>query len=202
MKIISFLGRKCSGKDTAAKIVCYDISYRHISKYGDVVIKTMSFAKPLKDTLIALTGAPEEYFYDQKMKEKPCIEYNNKMFTPRELMTWFGNLMREKFGTDFWLNKFKQELENHDKNVDFVLVTDVRFTEEVKMINDMGGKIIYIDRDKILGPMSDDADISEKVVYESKEWAKENAADYLEISNHVNSIGYLTMQLRHKLGDI
>jgi hypothetical protein len=192
MVIYAFLGRKRSGKDTAAKIVRDTIN-------DNVVVKEMSFAEPIKDALIELTGSPREYFYEQEMKEETCIHFNNKSFTPRGLMTWYGNLMRDKFGNDFWVNKVKRRLQNVEHGIDYVFITDLRFLEETKMVDELGAKIIYMDRDAILGPMPENADISEKVVYESRAWAKNHAKDYHEISNHNNSIGYLTMHIRYSL---
>ena len=190
MKIYGFLGRKRSGKDTAAKIV-------DDTTDADTKVKYMSFAEPMKDALIELTGAKREYFYDQEFKEQPVIVFGDRKFTPRELMTWYGGLMREKFGSNFWSDKVKERIAK--ENVDYLLITDVRFLEEAKMIDELGGTIVYMNRDVILGPLPKDADVSEKVVYDSAKWAKQNAKHFVEISNHNESIGYLTMSLRYSL---
>lgn len=192
MKIYAFLGRKRSGKDLAATIT------EELIKKNGTTIKFMSFAGAIKEALVDLTGAPSEYFYEQKFKEEKVIKFDNdKEFTPRELMVWYGMLMREMFGPNFWVNKVKEQIKEHD--VDYLFITDVRFIDETTMLNDSGATIVYMDRDDILGPMSDDADISEKVVYESRNWAREHASDYVEISNNKNSKGYLTMHLKHSL---
>lgn len=193
MQIFSLLGRKRSGKDTAAKIIHESLDC------NDNKVKYMSFAEPIKDALIDLTGAPLEFFYEQQFKEQPLIIFGSRKFTPRELMVWYGNLMRDKFGNNFWVDKVKKKIQQLGDTVDYLFITDVRFLEETIMLDSIGSKIIYMDRDAILDPIPKDADISEKIVYESRAWARENAKDYVEISNHNNSIGYLTMHIRSSL---
>lgn len=97
-------------------------------------------------------------------------------------MQWYGNSMREKFGSDFWLKKVRKQIK--ECNTDMVVITDVRFVEECTMVNDFGANIVYMDRDQVLGPMTTDSDISEKVVYESRDWARANAEHYYEIDNN------------------
>lgn len=194
MKIYAFLGRKKSGKDTAAKIVKYEIGSKKL-----ITEKTLTFAGPIKDALSELTGTPRAHFDDQTLKEQPIIKVNNRAFTPRALMTWYGNLMREKFGPTFWLDKVKKQLEDLEGKVDYVFITDARFVEEVQMIDSVGGTIFYLDRDVVLGPLGADADISERVVYNSKKWAKENARNYIEISNNDISVRDLMNHFSHIL---
>jgi hypothetical protein len=186
--IIAFLGRKRSGKNTAADITC-----RHYNLYERDMIE-MSFAGSIKDTLMKLLSLDGKHFYNEEFKEIPLVHSG---FTPRHLMQWYGNIMKEKFGADFWLNKVKSDIKTCGKK--YVVITDVRFVEEVKMISELGGTIVYMNRDDILEPMSAAEDISEKVVYESRQWAKDNAIKYYEIDNNSNDIDALRCEIQTKL---
>jgi hypothetical protein len=51
---------------------------------------------------------------------------------------------RDVFGTDVWVSSVERRI-SQDPNSDYVL-TDVRFPNEIKKIQDMGGKVIRINR--------------------------------------------------------
>lgn len=191
MKIYAFLGRKRSGKDTAANILNNNIGNGTNAIY-------MSFAGPIKDALVELTGSPREYFHDQSYKEKKVIKFGDVEYTPRELMIWYGTLIRKKFGEDFWLNKVKEQLQNLDGKYEYVFITDVRFLIETKMLNELGATIVYMNRDEVLGPLPENADVSETVVATSRDWAKVNAKNFIEISNN-STFGCLVMKIKHYL---
>jgi hypothetical protein len=62
-------------------------------------------------------------------------------------------------------NDFKEEFkEVFGKRL--IFVTDIRFPEEAQMIRDLGGKLIYVDADKRLGPLPVDAHDSERHIVE------------------------------------
>ena len=140
-KIIGFLGRKRSGKDTCGE---YLIESYNFTKYA--------FADPLKDILKILFNFDDE----QLNKNKEEIDKLWKI-SPREAL--------QKFGTDFaridifkyfpqlkeplnnktiWVKLFELWYEkNKDKNI---VITDVRFLDEIISIKEKGGLIFKVNR--------------------------------------------------------
>lgn len=180
-KVFGILGRKRAGKNTTGEII--GGQYKSVTE--------LAFAYPLKDDLVKIFNVDPDYFYNEKNKELPLIHG----MTPRHLMQWYGNLMKEKFGQHYWINKLKYQIEKC--NTDVVIITDVRFLIETQMIiNELAGTIIYLDRDTILGKIPENEDISEQQVYNSNEWAKEMKGHYYAIDNN-GSIDELKMSINN-----
>ena len=141
MKIVGFTGRKFHGKDTAAKKLINDEGYIHLS-----------FAEPIKQISKILFSFDDEQLYGNK---REVIDERWKI-TPREAMQYLGTeIFREKIqelipdiGVNFWVrsvqNKIsKLKVENPDVKI---VITDVRFQNELDMIREFGGKVIRVKR--------------------------------------------------------
>jgi hypothetical protein len=135
--IIGFTGRKYHGKDTAAKQLI------------NVGYKPMSFAEPIKDVAKLLFGFSENQV-NGNQKEELDSRWN---ITPREVVQFIGTeLFREQIqrllpniGDEFWV----KSLENRIPKDTNVVITDVRFPNEVEMIHRLGGKVIRVKRNAI-----------------------------------------------------
>jgi len=136
--LIGLLGKKRSGKDTFADYCCEKYEY-----------KKTAIAKPLKDISKILFNFTDEQLYGEK---KEIID-ENWGITPRRAFQFIGtDLIRDKFGelikdigNDFWIKHFEinyREMKNN-KNI---IVSDIRFQNEVDMIKKLGGIIIKIER--------------------------------------------------------
>lgn len=138
MVLIGFLGKKRSGKDTCAD---YLVEYHNFEK--------TAFAKPLKDCLKVLFHFTDEQLYGDK-KEDIDERWNT---SPRKAMQFIGtDVIRNQFdnlipniGLNFWTKHF-EIFYNDNKNKNIV-VSDVRFQNEVNTIKKLGGIIIKIQRD-------------------------------------------------------
>lgn len=172
-----------SGKDTCAAL---------LAKRIETPVVYLSFADPLKKSIMEFTSSPPEYFYNRSYKEKRVI--GNGTITPREIMVWYGKLMRDNFGECYWVNKMKEQIDSTADDAT-IIITDVRFLEEVKMLDSIGAKLIYVDRDNILPSMKKTDDISERVVYDTKEWMVKNAKDYNIIDNNVFTFDELSKRV-------
>lgn len=142
MSIIGFLGRARSGKDTAADYLVEHHGYTKIS-----------FATPIKEICKILFGFNDEQLYgEHKEDDDP-----NWKVSPRRVMQFIGTDMFRKnmsellpdIGENFWVHcakvKFQKEIE---KNSNFkCVISDVRFQNEIEMINDLGGIVIKLQRD-------------------------------------------------------
>lgn len=137
MVLIGLLGHKRSGKDTFAD---------YCNKKYD--FKKKAFAQPLKDVVKILFNFTDAQLYGEE-KELVDGKWN---VSPRETLQYIGtDLIRNQMngliggiGKDFWLKKFEFDYKNDiDSNI---VVSDVRYQNEVDLIKKLGGIIIKINR--------------------------------------------------------
>jgi len=129
--LIGFTGKAGVGKTTIAK---------KLQDYKGFLVK--SFANPLKESLVTLTGLPMCHFTDSFLKEQ-STEFGK---TPRELMQLYGTeFVRNMICEHFWVIRMRQEL-NSIGRVD-VVIDDVRFEDEAQLIRERGGYLIHLKRD-------------------------------------------------------
>jgi hypothetical protein len=109
-----------------------------------------SFAKPLKDACSVMFGWPREMLegdteVSRKWREEPDVYWSEKFgksFSPRLALQLMGTEAgRNVFHTDIWVISLLNRARG--KNV---VVTDVRFQNEIKYIQDNGGVIIRVKR--------------------------------------------------------
>lgn len=165
LNVIGLIGRKTSGKDTLCNFL------REEATTTTKFIR-MAFADRIKEVCAKMFAFPDTTaFHDQRAKECVHPEYYHK--SPRELMQWFGTeVVRAHLGPDFWISRLAMDVENalntyetYDKVT--ICVTDVRFLNEAQfLIDKFGAKLVYIDADDRLGPIPDDAHVSEKEIYD------------------------------------
>ena len=108
--IIGFAGPAGVGKDTTAAILA-----AYLTSAG-AQVKHESFAAPLYEGLSGITGIPVQVLSDQRWKNQhltwPGAPRGMADWTPRELMQWLGTeVFREQFGSDFWINRFRDRAE-------------------------------------------------------------------------------------------
>ena len=125
--IIGIAGYKGSGKDTAGSVL--------VDTYG---WDKMSFAAPIKDLTanifnldrLMLEGNTSEARY---VREMPLPNVFGK--TPRYLLQVIGTGFRDLIHPDVWVKIVETNYLNHDNHV---VITDVRFPNEVEMISKYG----------------------------------------------------------------
>lgn len=183
MKIYAFLGRKLSGKDTCASLLIQD-------KLKNKKIKRLAFADQIKSALAIMFNVTDtDVFHDQSRKETEKI-YGN--YTARDLMCWYGSEMRKKFGDSFFSDIVRLMLKDAlVDNCDAVVITDVRFISEQNMIQLFGEQnenvvvqIFHVDRTRVLGPLPEDAPVSEKSVLSTLEHMKKYNIPFTTIDNN------------------
>jgi len=142
--IIGLVGFKAAGKDTVANYL--------IENSGEKWTRE-SFASSLKDSLASvfqwdramLEGDTEE---SREWRETVDEWWANKLdmpdFTPRIALQRCGtDLWRNKFHDDIWLLSVEKKLTTAKHNV---IITDTRFPNEIKLIKELGGKIVRVRR--------------------------------------------------------
>lgn len=129
------LGYKArAGKDTIASHL--------VGKYDFV---QESFAYPLKEQIgRQIMGFNDKQLYGE-WKEVLDPEWGR---TPRQLLQLIGtDALRKVVHDDFWVIPMKRKLKEHTHNKRNVVISDVRFLNEINAIKALGGQIVRVDRD-------------------------------------------------------
>lgn len=143
--IIGICGFIGSGKDTIADYLVNIHEFRR-----------ESFANALKDSVAAVFG------WDRTMLEgrtKEAREWREEIdpwwakrlamptLTPRWVLQYWGTeVCRKKFHDDIWIAALENKLRLAKDNV---VISDVRFPNEIKSIKEAGGKIIWVQRGEL-----------------------------------------------------
>lgn len=146
MFIVGVSGKKGHGKDTVADYLVENYNFKKIA-----------FADPLKQVCATLFNFSDEQLYGDK---KEVVDEYWKV-TPRKLLQYVGTeLLREQLGNvipnigkNIWIEIAKKKMldSKHDKFV----VSDVRFKNELDMVEDMKGLNIRVIR-TTNNPQTDD----------------------------------------------
>lgn len=139
--LIGVVGLISSGKGTVGNFLVDTYSF-----------KEESFAKSVKDSVASifvwdrdlLDGSTLESRY---WREQPDDFWSAKFgyeVTPRYILQQFGtNVVRDNMLDSMWINSLEKRI--IDSNDDIV-ITDVRFPNELKFIKEMGGFLIQVNR--------------------------------------------------------
>lgn len=132
MQIIGFAGRKGSGKDT-----CADILVQH---YG---FDKRAFATPLKSFCQQLFLLSDDQLWGN-LRDIVDDRYGH---TPRQLLQKFGtDFIRDCISPNFWVDRFSTWYKAQSGSV---VVSDVRFQNEVATIQQLGGRVYLVERPDI-----------------------------------------------------
>lgn len=140
--LVGISGHKFNGKDTIG-------DFLH-SKYGYTKV---SFAEPLKKICKELFNLNNEQLYGD-LKEVSDPNWFN--LQPRQLLQFIGtelfrdnmSKLHSEFKKDFWIicleNKIKKLREINPQIK--IVITDVRFENEVELVKKLGGMVIKVKR--------------------------------------------------------
>jgi hypothetical protein len=140
--IIGVCGLIGAGKDTIADYLVNVHEYRR-----------ESFANSLKDAVAQVFG------WDRTMIEgrtKAAREWREQVdtwwaqrldmpdLTPRYILQhWGTNVLRQHFHDDIWIASLENKLRNSQDNI---VISDCRFPNEIKAINQSGGVVVRVQR--------------------------------------------------------
>jgi len=142
--IIAICGFKGSGKNTVGD---------YIAKKGKHDFKLLSFAAKIKDCISVifdldrnmLEGITEE---DRKMRETRDEWWSKRLgieCTPRLLMQNLGtDVIRKHFNDNIWVYAMEKELEKYEN----VVITDVRFENEIEFLLSKNAILVYVEREE------------------------------------------------------
>ena len=134
--IVGFVGKKGSGKSTAAKFLEEEHGFcRH--NFKDALIAELKHKMPetLREMVHAVALVSDgEWTVDRLFAEKPPIA--------RALLQNYGTDVRRADDPEYWVDLWRNfALVPDNKNI---VVDDVRFENEAQAIRDMGGCLIRI----------------------------------------------------------
>jgi len=140
--IIGITGRKFSGKDTLG---CYFVNHRNYIRFA--------YADALKNATRAIFDFNDEQLNGNK--KETIDEFWG--VTPRQVLQFIGtDLFRNhgsellpQVGNNIWIWVVKRKLKKIlDENPDAkIVITDVRFENELNLIKELGGQIIKVKRE-------------------------------------------------------
>jgi hypothetical protein len=149
--LIGLGGFAQSGKDTAAQVLV------------DAGWTRVAFADTLRDMLYALNPAihlPVTWKYDELHSMVDAQGWDSaKMEFPmiRDLLQRLGTEAgRDILDPDIWVHKGEEKIEHAADLETPVVITDMRFQNELRMIRRRGGKLVWVERPGI-GPVNSHA---------------------------------------------
>jgi len=131
--VIGISARKGGGKDTAAANILSRLIPNHSCK-------TIRFAGGLKTVMRKCFGITE--FTSQESKD---VAMDNGK-SVREVLQYIGTDVMRSIDPNCWVNWWESEVLACWREHFLIVVPDVRFPNEVKAIQDMGGKVIRLTR--------------------------------------------------------
>ena len=151
--LIGILGKKYSGKDTTADYIC--------NKYNGT---KLILADPLKEACKILFNFSDEQLYGN-LKENIDLNWGT---SPRKILQYLGtdifrndiNKILPDIGSKFWINLMSIKYSEIKKEKSLIIVSDVRFQNEIDRIHEHGGFIIKLIRESI---KNDDKHESENI---------------------------------------
>jgi len=161
-KLILLCGKKQVGKSTFASF----FEEKSNNNYIDFALAD-ELKEQLKSFLWFSLDIPRELldFYSPEKKEKSLglKLTDGSDFTVRKALQWYGQIMKQTFGQNFWVEKLTQNILNlYDCSSNDIIISDCRFKYEIEQLQEN-----FYDRDifivKIIRPelKNDDNDISE-----------------------------------------
>jgi hypothetical protein len=140
--IIGFVGFIGSGKDTAADYL--------VNFHG---FRRDSFANTLKDAVAAVFGwdrimlegrTSEARKWREEVDPWWAERLNMPKLTPRWVLQYWGTeVCRHGFHDDIWIASVENKMR---KTKDNIVISDVRFPNEIKAIHDAGGIVVRVVR--------------------------------------------------------
>ena len=143
--IIGFVGFIGSGKDTAADYL--------VNFHG---FRRDSFANTLKDAVAAVFGWDRTLLEGRTKEAREWREQvdpwwaerlNMPNLTPRWILQYWGTeVCRQGFHDDIWIASVENKMR---KTTDNIVISDVRFPNEIRAIHNAGGKVIWVQRGEL-----------------------------------------------------
>ncbi|AYV82122.1 MAG: deoxynucleoside monophosphate kinase [Homavirus sp.] len=180
--IIGLLGKKRVGKDTVADYLVNNHNFRK---------ETM--ATPLKDACGVIFGFNNDQLYGD-LKETDDSVWN---ISPRKILQYLGTDIFRKdiakiipdIGDKFWIKCMENRINTiQKKNPKMnIVISDIRFDNEVDMVHKLNGIVIKIDRPSISNTDQHESEANIDLI-KSYDLIITNDKDYTHLYDEVDSI--------------
>jgi hypothetical protein len=138
MKLIGLSGRKGAGKDTVFRFLR--------EHHPELRIARVAFADALKEEVAQCLEIPVS-----------AIEADKPRF--RLILQWWGTEWRRHQCPTYWIDRAREKIAALRDTVDVVVVTDVRFINEARLIDELAGRVVRVAN--VRAETSADAHLSE-----------------------------------------
>jgi hypothetical protein len=172
MRLIAICGFQGSGKDTVATI---------LGEHGFI---KMSFAGLLKDVVSILFQwdrdllegiTTESRKWRETVDEWWATRLHIPDLTPRYVLQHIGtDVFRNHFHPDIWVAALERKLINHLnlKNLNKVVITDCRFSNEFEMIRKLNGSFVHVQRGNLPSWFDKENEFPKNIHVSELEWTK------------------------------
>jgi hypothetical protein len=159
--IIGLSGRKRCGKDTLANYLIEFQSFQRVA-FADALKGTLLATNPMivgvDGQAVDLLGLRSVYGWEG-IKSQP-----NWSGSVRELQQNFGVAARNEIDVDVWVNAALVRIKRFAAEGKSVVVTDMRFPNEIAEIVALGGTIVRVERTSMPVESLEDTHISETLL--------------------------------------
>lgn len=136
--VIGISGKARSGKSTLAELMKLSLETR------EYTVKILNFADPLKDMMIDILGYDE---YNVSTQPGKTEQFNGQPYTGRRAMQIIAtDMFRDKYDPDVWTDIMRKRITDTLHKYDYVIVSDVRFPNEVECLQGFGATMVHIYR--------------------------------------------------------
>lgn len=114
----------------------------------DVIIRTLSFADPIKAAVATILDCDVSDFDQREFKESNLTSSHDLEVSPRQMMQLLGDEWgRQMIDINIWIKLALYTLNGYKEDgVDFIFITDLRYDNEQQFVLNNGGTVIGIDR--------------------------------------------------------
>lgn len=145
-KIISVVGAINAGKDTIRDKLHREIVWS--GKYTNRASRCR-FADSLNQAVAAILGIDGRELQDRSLKEEKQFSFEDYDYpdthSSRDVQKQVGQLLRENLGSHVFINALDKRYPNANS---ILLISDLRYQNELDWVKRQGGKIVYIHNEK------------------------------------------------------
>lgn len=139
-QVLAFAGPKGCGKTEAAK---YLLARNSLS--GLNYFTRLNLADPMKACCIEAFGLTWDECEEPQLKEQQLDRWPH--LTPREIMQKVPEALKKTFGDNLWIMRWLSTAQDMMGQTGCIVLADLRFPEEAKILGQLKAKIIYIQND-------------------------------------------------------
>ena len=147
-KLVGVIGAQGAGKDFIMNLLQSRLIHQH--RYIMSTVRCR-FADALNEAVAPILGISGKELQDRELKEKPRFIFDNpkrvtaRTWSSRDVQKEVGRLLRDNLGKDVFVNALDRKYSNPSA---ILLISDLRYQNELDWVREQGGKIVYIHNEK------------------------------------------------------